>query len=332
MAPRTHAGHGVGRMAGIADRPGAGAARQRAQDDERGHEPPERELPELMLGRYRVLEERGKGGFGTVSVCWDPRLMRRVAIKVIPLHGPRKKGGEADEHADDLAYMDPQARAMEQAHSEIARRARPFRDAHSQHAAAPQRGLDARVRVRREQRLQSSWSTSRVQAWPSCSTQPRTACSPQTRRAASPTPWGEDALAFAHENGVLHLDIKPDNILVDASGRVRLADFGMAALSSITGFGGAAGGNRGLHAPRADPGRPGGRAHRRVCLRRRDVRGAHRRATLRGADGKAVPRAHLRPDRRPLRTQRRRLTPDGPTPFCPPWSPTRDEAHQRAGP
>ena len=41
---------------------------------------------QLLLGRYRVLEERGKGGFGTVNVCWDPRLMRRVAIKTIPLH------------------------------------------------------------------------------------------------------------------------------------------------------------------------------------------------------------------------------------------------------
>ncbi len=48
------------------------------------------------------------------------------------------------------------------------------------------------------------------------------------------------ALSFAHENGVLHLDIKPANVLIDRSGHVKLADFGMATLTSAAGFGGAA--------------------------------------------------------------------------------------------
>ena len=46
----------------------------------------EAERPRLVLGRYRVLGEGEHGGFGTVSVCWDPRLMRKVAIKTISLH------------------------------------------------------------------------------------------------------------------------------------------------------------------------------------------------------------------------------------------------------
>ncbi len=37
-----------------------------------------------------------------------------------------------------------------------------------------------------------------------------------------------DALAYAHELGVLHLDIKPANILLDANGEPHLADFGLA--------------------------------------------------------------------------------------------------------
>ena len=45
----------------------------------------ERPREEILLGRYRVLERRGTGGFGSVCTCWDTRLQRRVAIKRMPL-------------------------------------------------------------------------------------------------------------------------------------------------------------------------------------------------------------------------------------------------------
>lgn len=39
-----------------------------------------------------------------------------------------------------------------------------------------------------------------------------------------------DSLQFAHEEGIVHRDIKPDNILIDQRGRVKVADFGLAKL------------------------------------------------------------------------------------------------------
>src|SRR5207247_11006755 len=37
-----------------------------------------------------------------------------------------------------------------------------------------------------------------------------------------------EAVHFAHQRGTLHRDMKPQNVLIDASGRPRITDFGLA--------------------------------------------------------------------------------------------------------
>jgi hypothetical protein len=57
------------------------------------------------------------------------------------------------------------------------------------------------------------------------------------------------ALNAAHKQGVLHLDIKPQNVLIDTSGQVKVADFGMSALMDAAGVGHNAGGTVGYMPP-----------------------------------------------------------------------------------
>ena len=57
------------------------------------------------------------------------------------------------------------------------------------------------------------------------------------------------ALDHAHAEGVLHLDIKPSNVFIDAQGNVKLGDFGMASLASAAGWEGARGGTVGYMPP-----------------------------------------------------------------------------------
>lgn len=44
-----------------------------------------------------------------------------------------------------------------------------------------------------------------------------------------------EALQYAHDKGIVHRDIKPENLLLDREGRIKIADFGIAALMGTEG-------------------------------------------------------------------------------------------------
>lgn len=173
----------------------------------------------LILDRYRPLESLGEGGFGSVDLAWDTKIQRRVAIKRIDL--PRDHRGQTQ-----LPPGLAEARtAAMLAHPNIVQ-VFDF-DTDADEAFLIMEYVDganlAEILTMRE-RLSLDEAAAVVDAV-------------------------GDALSFAHENGVLHLDIKPENILVDDRGRVKVADFGLADLSSAMGYRAALAGTVGYMPP-----------------------------------------------------------------------------------
>lgn len=178
----------------------------------------------MLLGRYRVLAQNNEGGFGTVSVCWDTRLQRRVAIKRMPLLLP----GSDPQAASTLDEALAEARTSGMlAHPNIVTVFDFETDATSSYLVMEYvDGLNLQDLL---QRVEDG-----VLTFDECA---------HVLESVSA------ALAFAHENGVLHLDIKPANIMIDRTGTVKLGDFGMATLASAAGYGGARGGTVGYMPP-----------------------------------------------------------------------------------
>lgn len=178
-----------------------------------------------LLKRYRPLETNTSGGFGMVEICLDARLQRRVAIKRIPLVSPDAAGITPAETT--AAALGEARTASLLSHPNIVSVIDFTYDA--SYAYLVMEYVDG---MNLEEFLAGVEGHSLT-----------------FDEAATIADALVQALSFAHENGVLHLDIKPANVLIDRNGHVKLADFGMATLTSAAGFGGARGGTIGYMPP-----------------------------------------------------------------------------------
>ncbi|MHC5040224.1 MAG: protein kinase domain-containing protein, partial [Planctomycetota bacterium] len=154
------------------------------------------------LGRYRILREIGRGGSGVVYEGWDPRENRRVALKVLPA----------------IRALD-----AERVHRFLreAETARQLQHVHiiSLYEIGEERGTYFLVMQYVDGRpLDVFWKEELI----------------DFRASVSVVIQCLEALAYAHEKNLVHLDVKPQNILVDKHGKAFLTDFGLAQGVSVT--------------------------------------------------------------------------------------------------
>ena len=153
-------------------------------------------MPEQILGSYRVESQLGAGGMGVVYQATDTRLGRQVAIKMLheaSLNDPER-----------LARFEREARLLATLN-------------HSNIAAIY--GLEE---AREEKFLVLEYVPGDTLAQRLAKTRPSLKEVLDIGRQIA------DALAAAHEAGVVHRDLKPANIKITPEGKVKVLDFGLA--------------------------------------------------------------------------------------------------------
>ncbi|MFF2569854.1 protein kinase [Streptomyces sp. NPDC058084] len=158
---------------------------------------------ERLAGRYRLVRQLGRGGMGVVWRAVDEVLGREVAVKEL------------------RAYNDASGPELEDLRLRMQREARAAARVRHPGVVAVHDVTDHQGRPVIVMELVDGPSLDGVLG-------DRGALDP--REAAGIGAAVLEALAAAHDVGVLHRDVKPGNILLDRSGRVVLTDFGIAAM------------------------------------------------------------------------------------------------------
>ncbi|MGE0144697.1 MAG: WD40 repeat domain-containing serine/threonine protein kinase [Planctomycetota bacterium] len=161
-----------------------------------------------IAGRFTPLTELGRGGMSIVVAAWDSHLRRKVALKclrptiatVVDPDRLRRRAARLMHEAQVLAQLD---------HPAIV----PVYDVVCDQSGSPfvamlrVRGVDLRTIYRRSWQHDSAWPLPRVVG--------------TIHRVC-------EALAYAHDKGVLHRDLKPANVMIGSFGETYLMDWGLA--------------------------------------------------------------------------------------------------------
>ncbi len=154
-----------------------------------------------QLGPYEILAAIGAGGMGEVYKAKDTRLDRFVAIKVLP--------EDVAKNPDSLARFEREAKAVAALNHPNIVGIHDF----AVHEATPYVVMELLEGGSMSQRLLQGPFT------------PRKAIELAVQMA--------HGLAAAHDKGVIHRDLKPDNLWITTEGRLKILDFGLAKQTAL---------------------------------------------------------------------------------------------------
>ncbi|MFH0519333.1 protein kinase [Streptomyces sp. M41] len=150
----------------------------------------------LTAGRYRLLESIGRGGMGEVWRAYDEALARHVAVKLLL---------PQDSDPTAVSRFRLEARTAARIDHPNVVSVRDFGE------------YDNRLFLVMELVAGDSLATTLVRSGPL-----------PAERVARIAAEAAAGLAAAHRQGIVHRDIKPGNLLLDADGTLKIGDFGIA--------------------------------------------------------------------------------------------------------
>jgi serine/threonine-protein kinase len=160
--------------------------------------------PNTTLSHYRIVSKIGAGAMGDVFLAEDTRLRRRVALKVLP----EKIAADADR----LLRFEREAFAASALNHPNILTIFEFGAVDNRHFLVSEfvDGVSLRQRLNGDTVTVSETLEIAIQI--------------------------ASALQAAHEAGIIHRDIKPDNLMLRADGYVKVLDFGLAKLAGPSAF------------------------------------------------------------------------------------------------